>query len=409
MIVKDESEIIISAFNNVRKYIDISIFIISDTGSSDNTISIMKEYFDQHKLKYEIHSDKWINFEHNRNLALDHCSGKSDYIMFFDADDRITGDFVLPEVLTADSYGLNYKSASESGFFHINKTIIKNTVGRWFGVLHESIIILKENPIHINIDGNYFIQVGHFGNRSKNPNKYLDDALMLENAFIKEPENSFFKARYSFYCATSYYSHGDNQKAIEWLKRRLDYKLNSNDFNEDYMTYRYLGMVYKEQGDLASALNTWLIGWNHHPSKAEFLYDASLLSSEQNNFFLAYNIAQWGKKLTLTEIDKNYSYESNIYHYGIDYQISKYGLITGFFDEVYYAIIRISSKPFYSVELVDHIIKSLKQILDNETKINISAKDNLTLVNYLTNNECTLVMLKNELLNYLLQKKLTIE
>ena len=85
MIVKNESEIIVEAFDNIRKYIDISLFIICDTGSSDDTISVMKNYFDSNQLKYEIYSDEWIDFEYNRNLALKRCADKSDYILFFDA------------------------------------------------------------------------------------------------------------------------------------------------------------------------------------------------------------------------------------------------------------------------------------------------------------------------------------
>lgn len=401
MIVKDESEIIVSTFDNIRKYINISKFIISDTGSSDNTISIMEEYFNLNNLPYEIHTDKWVNFEHNRNLALDYCKGKSDYILFFDADDRINGNLELPLNLHADCYGLAFKSASESGFFHFKKVLIKNTVARWIGVLHESIILTKKDPICIDLEGNYFIQAGHFGSRSKNPNKYLDDALVLENAFNNEPDNSFFKARYSYYCATSYYSHSDNKKAIEWFKTRLNYKNNSHDFNEDYMTYKHLGMVYKEQEDYANAINTWLTGWNFHPSKAELLYEASLLYSELNNYLLAYKIALWGKSLSSHEVDKSYSYEPNIYLYGIDYQISKYGLLLGYVEESLYALIRITQKPFFSTELLDHIVESLFMIIDKDDQINQLVIDRKSIFNYITSNKCNLISKRDRIIEWL--------
>ena len=55
-------------------------------------------------IKGEIHHDKWVNFAHNRNCALQHAQGKTDYVLIFDADDRFEGTFELPEELTSDRY-----------------------------------------------------------------------------------------------------------------------------------------------------------------------------------------------------------------------------------------------------------------------------------------------------------------
>jgi tetratricopeptide (TPR) repeat protein len=396
MIVKNESEIIVDTFNNLRKSIEINKFIISDTGSSDDTIQVMQDYFLINNLEFEIHNDKWINFGHNRNLALSHCFGKSDYILFFDADDRLEGELKLP-TLTADIYGLKYKSANSQGFIYYRNGLIRNTVAKWIGVIHETIIPLYENLNQVEIDGNYYVQTGHFGSRSSNPNKYLEDALILEEAFQNEPDTSILKTRYAHYCATSYYSHGDISKSIEWFKNRIHLRKNSPDFNEEYLAYRYLGMIYKENSEYSLAIDTWLTGWNHHSSKAELLYEASSTHGETGNYRLAYEIALWGEDIINSPIDQNYCYEENIYKYGINYLISRYGILCGIYDYPFKALVNLANQPFYSIELVDHVIESLNTILKSNTTIHTDIYILEILINYIKNNECTLTTLRNEI------------
>ena len=101
MIVKDESHIIERTLNNLEKYFKFSYWVISDTGSTDNTREIIKEYFKKRKIDGELIDTEWKNFGYNRNVALKNAYNKSDYVLFFDADDRIEGEFYLPR-LTED-------------------------------------------------------------------------------------------------------------------------------------------------------------------------------------------------------------------------------------------------------------------------------------------------------------------
>ncbi len=106
MIVKDEEHVIKTTLESIHKYIDY--YIITDTGSSDNTKKIIKEFFDSKNIKGEIHDVPWKNFGYNRTKALELCDGKCDYCWVIDADDIIVGDLVLPKVLNKDCYFLKY-------------------------------------------------------------------------------------------------------------------------------------------------------------------------------------------------------------------------------------------------------------------------------------------------------------
>ena len=87
MIVKNESHIIEKTLENIYQKFPISYWVISDTGSTDNTVEIIKNFFNEKGIQGDIHHELWKNFSFNRNQALKHCLGKSDYILFFDADD----------------------------------------------------------------------------------------------------------------------------------------------------------------------------------------------------------------------------------------------------------------------------------------------------------------------------------
>ena len=89
MIVKNESHIIRETLVNICKYVKLDYWVISDTGSSDNTIDIIKSFFKEKEIPGEIHVNTWENFGHNRSLGLELSYNKTDYVFMFDADDKI--------------------------------------------------------------------------------------------------------------------------------------------------------------------------------------------------------------------------------------------------------------------------------------------------------------------------------
>ena len=117
MIVKNESAIIRDTLENITSHISLDYYVISDTGSEDNTVEIIKQFFNEKGIDGEIFHDKWENFAHNRNLALQHAEGKTDYVLIFDADDRFEGDFILPEELSADRYYLRMANSGGSNVY----------------------------------------------------------------------------------------------------------------------------------------------------------------------------------------------------------------------------------------------------------------------------------------------------
>ena len=82
MIVKNESKIIKRCLESVLPFIDT--WCIVDTGSTDGTQDIIKEFLKD--IPGILHEKPWINFGHNRNEALELARSWGDFILLTDAD-----------------------------------------------------------------------------------------------------------------------------------------------------------------------------------------------------------------------------------------------------------------------------------------------------------------------------------
>ena len=256
MIVKDESHIIKQTLENLCNYIDFSYWVISDTGSTDGTQDIIKDFFREKNIQGELFQDEWRDFAYNRNQAIEHGFDKSDYLFFFDADDLITGDFKLPDKLDKDYYRFRFNY----NFSHYRICLINNRekIGKYVGVLHELFNISKPDCSGEKIEGDYCFLGRTMGNRAKNPDKYKNDGETLEKAFNNENTDLGLKYRYAYYCAQSFQDAGITEKSIEWYKKFLDlpadnqYKYcacinlghNYKDINSEESLY-YYGLGYK--------------------------------------------------------------------------------------------------------------------------------------------------------------------
>jgi len=315
MIVKDEAHIIASTLNNILNNIPITYYVISDTGSTDNTKEIIKNFFDSKNIKGEIFDDKWEDFGHNRTLALAHAYKKTDYLLIFDADDKFNGTFVLPSKLTEDSYYLKF-----GGYCNYKRILLVNNNIKWkfVGVLHEYITTLDNIPFkYETIDGNYYIDSGKSGSRSNDPEKYKKDAIILENAYYKalEQKDKVY-IRYSFYCAQSYRDSNQKEKAIEWYLKRTTY---DDWLQEVYYSYYMVGKLYYDLKQFQNAIYYWSIAYEVD-DRYECLYEIISHFRKLNKFNLAFQYYKMIKTFDIKMNDKLFIYH-NIYNYLLDIEL----------------------------------------------------------------------------------------
>jgi GR25 family glycosyltransferase involved in LPS biosynthesis len=241
MIVKNESHIIKDTLNKLLQKVQFDYWVISDTGSTDNTKQVITDFFKEKNIKGEFFDDEWLNFGHNRTKALEHAYGKSKYVLIFDADDEICGNFTLPE-LTKDGYFLQFGDANGVSYARIQ---IVNNKKKWkyVGVLHEMITSCEPANDTVTITGDYYTISGRTSYRNSDETKYLKDALILEKAYNEcLKNNDELYNRYGFYCANSYFDYGKYEEAIKWYKITLE---NKNWVQEKYIACLRIYNCYK--------------------------------------------------------------------------------------------------------------------------------------------------------------------
>ena len=280
MIVKNESHIICKTFDNILKYVPITYWVISDTGSTDNTIELIKAYWKEKNIDGELVEHTWKDFGYNRTKALESAYNKTDYLLIFDADDSFHGDFKIPAVLNKDSYNLKFGE----GFEYVRPLLVNNR-RRWkfVGVLHEFLSCCEPDAVSATIDGNYHVESGRTGNRSQDPKKYEKDAKVLETAFHTEKDTSLTD-RYAFYCAQSWKDAGEPDNSIMWYKKCLTL---NNWYQEKYYSCLMIGNLYKQKGDNMEALKYWLKTAEYDGERMEGIAEAvHLLRESGMNLFV---------------------------------------------------------------------------------------------------------------------------
>ena len=133
MIVKNESKVIQRCFDSVKDYIDY--WIICDTGSTDGTQDLIKNYFENANIPGKLYEHKWVNFGFNRSLAISLAKGKSDYSLLLDADFLFKiKDKTFKNNLISDGYQIKY----EGNLDYRQTLFVKSSLDwKYVGVTHE--------------------------------------------------------------------------------------------------------------------------------------------------------------------------------------------------------------------------------------------------------------------------------
>lgn len=350
MIVKNEnSPHLFECLDSVSPHIDY--YVICDTGSTDGTQEAIRSYFEEKGIPGEIHDIPWEGFGICRSKALSLCDGKSDYAWVIDADDRVVGEFVKPDIDSFDCFSLYYRRG-EFGWWR--NQIFKTGIGwKYTGVLHEyAECTTNKNPKIAKIQGSYYIDARTLGARNidenKNPidfkEKYLRDAETILSALTDEtnpnydPEN----ARYHFYLAQSYFDAGEFQKSIEWYEKRA--KMGGWEEEVFYSLYRIGVATAAVGGNVSNLSQLFLEAWNYRPIRVEPLIQLSRMYRSSNRPRIAYLYAKAAADLPKRINDILFIPES-MYAWEIDDEVASTAFYAGKLEEGYEAAKRLTTNP----------------------------------------------------------------
>jgi len=383
MIVKNESKIITRLFDSVSPIIDS--YCICDTGSTDNTIKIIKEYFENKNIPGKVVSEPFKNFCHNRNFSLQSCLGMSDYVLLLDADMILEAKNFNKQVLnSADSF---YILQGNDSFYYQNMRIVKNNgLYKYVGVTHEYIDTPPNNTIGGFEKPNLFIHdVGDGG--AKNDKFERDIRLLL--AGIKEEPNNI---RYYFYLANSYHDSGRFGEAINVYKKRIEM---AGWIEEVWYSYYRIGLCFKNMGKMDDAIRYWMEGYEYYPDRLEGLYEVLQYYRLISKHKLGDMIYQLAKKiLNLNKNRDQYLFLHNdIYTHKIYYEYTIIASYLGVTD-INYEVIKVlnnskdineTNNLLSNMKFYKHILNQKhKFIIDNSFISNLNNED----INFISSSSC---------------------
>jgi len=369
MIVKNESKIITRLFDSVFQI--INCYCICDTGSTDNTVALIEEYFKNKGIPGKVVHEPFKNFCHNRNFALKSCVGMSDFILLLDADMVLeVKNFDKSILTTADSFHILQGNDS---FYYQNLRIVKNNgLYKYCGVTHEYIDIPNKSTIQGFEKNKLFIR--DIGDGGAKQNKFERDISLLLDGIKDEPNN----VRYYFYLANSYHDLGRFGEAINIYNKRIEL---GGWKEEVWYSYYRIGLCYKKMNKINDAIKYWLDGFEYYPERLEGLHEIIMhyrIVSKQKLANLFYQQAV--QILNLNHDRNSYLFlHDEVYTSKIYYEYTVFASYLGI-KNINDEAVKVFNNSFSEPE-VNNLLSNMKFYKDKLTKLSTIIVDNKNTTN----------------------------
>src|SRR3954471_3035328 len=141
MIVKNEVKVLPRLIRSVKDYIDY--YVIVDTGSSDDTIALIRRELGAHGIEGEVHERPWVNFGFNRQQALELAlaADKADWLLVIDAHEELAVS--TPKFYEKLEPGVIYeieKHQNDVRYAVRHLVNIRSSIYRWEGPVHNYLV-----------------------------------------------------------------------------------------------------------------------------------------------------------------------------------------------------------------------------------------------------------------------------
>lgn len=322
LIVKNESKTIARCLTSAKPIIDC--VCITDTGSSDNTIDVIKEWGKKNNIPCEVYESDFVDFSYSRTLSYyNACKAfpDVDYYLVLDADIVIKPNNFDKDSLTLDFYSVIQKN---NKIEYWNFRFFKST-RRWKceGLVHEFWKSLDENVTHgyISKDSLVIIDIDDGGNK---PTKIQRETALLLKGINSPSTPQYLKSRYLFYLGTTKYVIKDYHESIKVYQKRID----CGGWPEEVFVsqyniancYRKLAKLEKSNEELYTlkSIDNYLLAWNVKNDRIEPLYRLAKIYRRRKSHKTALMFLDLAKMQP--EINNVLFVEYKVYNFLIDYE-----------------------------------------------------------------------------------------
>ena len=244
MMVKNESENIVST---LKPFSMLKNFLIYDTGSTDNTIEVIKDFLPNSVIIQDIFPSPF-DYSQGRNNCLNYARDRFPNVILgimIDAEWYITEDDCQKLINFCKS---KLNDNDDAYFFSVEKEFLNK---------HNKIIRLKNNfqfigEIHEYYNGKAFIDSNIIfkwnptkSSKEKTVKRILENDIPI---YLKKIECGTQTSRDIFYLAQSYQTVDDFINAEKYYKERIELEENTGLVNEEvFICYYRLGLIYKNK------------------------------------------------------------------------------------------------------------------------------------------------------------------
>lgn len=352
MIVKNESKVIERCLNSVKPFIDH--WIIVDTGSTDNTQSIIKECLKD--IPGTLYEHPWKNFEYNRNHALSLAKKKGDYLLFIDADEELIQkeNSEFPS-LKEDAYIMTCLMG-ETRFHRIS--IVNNHLNwYWKGPVHEVVICDDVDKQALLMNMHYKIR--RQGARSQNSNVFEEDIQILLEALKEEPDNK----RNLFYLAQSYFDCEKYEEAIKYYKKRASFE---GEDEEKYLSIYYTGVAKQLLGyPQEECVQTYFKAYASFPHRAEPLFQIAQIYRGQQKYEAAFTMANLALSIPMPEDLLNV--DVGVYRHKLLLEVADNAFYLNRYADALLATMRLMQTPDLSENVLEKVVNNINYFRDMGT------------------------------------------
>lgn len=271
-IIRQEGRIIERMLQSLVPFVGGCVII--DTGSTDNTIDVVKRFMLEHKWPGKIYYSPFVDFGRTRTLAAKVAYNCGDYLCLTDADYK----WRLPESSSSFLYTMDkdvYRIGTVGGCIYYRPHLIRSTVKFCYRRRTHEYIDLPGGITTADLTD---LMIDHIGDGGYKADKFIRDRKLLMLDLKEYGEDD---GRSLFYLAQTDRCAGAPADAWEWYQKRARIR----DWVEEvyYSLYQCASCSRDLKRPLVHWMRECLEAFIIQPARSESLYDMVLHLTDRNH------------------------------------------------------------------------------------------------------------------------------
>jgi glycosyltransferase involved in cell wall biosynthesis len=293
---------------------------IVDTGSTDETKSIIESWAEKNKMPCKVHQESFRDFGYNRTHSYTKARESfpdANYFLLLDADMVLD---IQPHFsksnLTAPGYMLlQYSDSIE--YWNVRLLGNDSRIERWQcqGVTHE----YWESVPDFTPERFIGLKIDDKEDGGCKDDKYERDKRLLLAGYEDAETPEDLKTRYMYYLGQTCECLRQWDEAIEWFRKRSQVKYSWEE-EAAYAIYRLAG-CYESKGEKEKAVYEYMRAFERRPARIESLYKIICHFRQEGMNEVALMYACWAKAVPYPESESLFI-EFDIYEYKLDLEIA---------------------------------------------------------------------------------------